>query len=145
MASAQRGVSFSQRRVRSCQARSGKALEPHGLHYTLYSEEIRRKGRSNGATSGYSTFHYPPSTDLLIPLWTDISFTVFFVDSLTSLVRSIYDQDVSTATSTTAPQQTPLPPGCSDTHSQSGKHPAGQAAIGQRTRLLTDMDKLTCI
>lgn len=64
---------------------------------------------SNGATSGYSTFHYPPSTDLLIPLWTDISFTVFFVDSLTSLVRSIYDQDASTATSITAPQQTPLP------------------------------------
>ena len=37
MASAERGVSFSQRRVRSCQGKVRQGLaRPHGLHYTFY-------------------------------------------------------------------------------------------------------------
>ena len=73
-------------------------------------------------------------------------FTVFFIDGLTTLVRSIYDQDASTATSThikaeETPLMNPVPPNTPKAR-QSGKHPAGQAAIGQRTRLLTDVDKL---
>lgn len=62
-------------------------LNPTSLHYTFYSEE----GEQKRTYFRLLCFLLRPSTDLLTPLWIDFMFTVFFVEGLTSLVRSIYD------------------------------------------------------